>query len=79
MWAMGQYILSAVSTAVDGALNGRKAKAKYIKEPALKKVYEDSKLTEEERNERDLKLLIADMDKWAASLKSKGVKGQKKE
>ena len=33
MWTMGIYVQSAVFTAVAGALNGRKSRAKYISEP----------------------------------------------
>lgn len=79
MWQMGNYVLSAVATAIDRGLNGRKAKSKYAKEPMLKKVYADMQLTEEERNERDLKLLIAEQERWIASLKQGGLKTQKKD
>ena len=36
MWIMGMYITNAVGVAVSNALNGKKSKAKYLKEPILK-------------------------------------------
>lgn len=41
---IGNYELSALYTAIDGVLNGKKAKAKYIEKPI--RIFE---LTEEER------------------------------
>lgn len=38
MWLMGQYVMSAVSTAVSGVLAGRKSKAKYIEKPILQEI-----------------------------------------
>lgn len=35
MWRNGIYTMSAVSTAVSRALNGRKSRAKYVEEPML--------------------------------------------
>lgn len=35
MWLMGLYVTNAVSVAVSNALNGKKSKAKYLKEPIL--------------------------------------------
>ncbi len=37
-WMLGQYILSAVSTAVSGVLAGKKSKAKYIETPILQEI-----------------------------------------
>ena len=36
MWMMGMYITNAVGVAVSNALNGKKSKAKYLKEPILR-------------------------------------------
>lgn len=38
MWMMGNYVLSAVQTAVSGVLAGRKSKAKYLESPLLQTV-----------------------------------------
>lgn len=35
MWFMGQYVLSAVSMAVEHNLHGKKARSKYIEKPIL--------------------------------------------
>lgn len=43
MWIMGQYVTSAVQTAVSGVLAGRKSKAKYIEQPIMQKVREVEK------------------------------------
>lgn len=40
-WMLGQYILSAVQTAVSSVLAGKKSKAKYIDEPLLSKLKEE--------------------------------------
>lgn len=55
MWMMGQYVLSAVQTAVSGVLAGRKSKAKYIAEPI------SASLRKEERENPD-----ADFNKFCA-------------
>ena len=60
-WVSGQYTFSAIFTAFDNVLKG---KAKYIEKPILWQVIEDSELTEEEREERDMLAEIRAMDKW---------------
>lgn len=35
MWFMGQYVYSAVSTAIEHNLAGRKAKSEYLKKPVM--------------------------------------------
>ena len=35
MWFMGQYVYSAVSTAVEHNLAGKKAKSEYLKKPVM--------------------------------------------
>lgn len=64
MWTFcGNYVLSAVITAVDACLNGRKASSKYIEKPLLKdRIDERKEMTEEElQKQRELfvaKLLV---------------------
>lgn len=41
-WMLGQYILSAVQTAVSGVLAGRKSTVKYIAEPILQSIKEEN-------------------------------------
>ena len=47
---VGNYILSALTTAIDGCFNGKKAKSKYIEKPI--QLFE---LTEEEKAEAAIK------------------------
>lgn len=42
MWFMGQYVYSAVSTAVEHNLAGKKAKSEYLKKPVMQ-LAEDKK------------------------------------
>ncbi len=60
-WISGQYTFSAIVTAIDSVLKG---KAEYIEKPILWKIIEDSELTEEERERRDMLAEIRAMDKW---------------
>lgn len=50
MWHLGQYILSAVLTATDHCLNGKKAHSKYIEQPLMRinNGNKDNELTKEE-------------------------------
>jgi len=43
MWMMGQYVLSAVQTAVSGVLAGKKSKAKYVEQPIMQTIKEEKK------------------------------------
>lgn len=66
---VGNYVLSALYTAIDGVLNAKKAKAKYIEEPI-----EFFKLTEEEQQQKDKEKqqqAIAQFMGWAESTKSR--------
>lgn len=51
MWRMGLYVQSAVSTAVEHNLAGRKAKSKYIEKPLLYENKEESTNRYKESNE----------------------------
>ena len=48
MWLMGLYVTNAVSVAVSNALNGKKSKAKYLKEPILQTEKRQQKSTPED-------------------------------
>jgi hypothetical protein len=69
---VGNYVLSALYTAIDGVLNGKKAKAKYVKEPI-----QLFPLTEEEKKEKEeekrQKAIDAFMN-WAKAQKKKSNK-----
>lgn len=71
--ASGQYTLSAVYVAIDHALNGKKAKSKYIEKPILAEVIEDSMLTQEEIDEREMRKEILAMEQWIANDKRRGL------
>lgn len=57
----GNYIISAISVAIDHCLNGKKAKSEYIKESLLKDYGENDGLTQEEMDRKEIeKMLIAE-------------------
>ena len=60
----GNYIMSAVSVAIEHCLAGKKAKLEYLKEPTLKKAFEDAELTEEEKYDRDLRKALMAEEMW---------------
>ena len=60
----GNYIMSAVSVAIEHCLAGKKAKLKYLKEPTLQRAIEDSELTEEERYDRDMPKALMAEEMW---------------
>ena len=48
MWTMGRYILSAVQTATDNCLNGKKARSKYVEKPFMELAEEENEISEEQ-------------------------------
>lgn len=58
----GNYILSAVSVAIEHCLAGRKAKSKYIEEPILHNIGDSTKesvpMTEEEKKQQTEQLFM---------------------
>lgn len=62
---VGTYVLSALTTAIDGVLNGKKSKAKYMEKPI--QLFE---LTEKEKEEEQRKAREAFLA-WANLTKSK--------
>ena len=71
--AVGNYVLSAVTVAVEKCLAGKKAKASYIKEPILRHYGEDDGLTEEEKAEKEMMKAIANEEAWIIASKQKGL------
>ena len=72
-WVSNQYTLSAVSVAIDRVLNGKKSKSEYIKEPVLWKFLEESQLTEEEREKREMERKFLLMEQWIANDRARGL------
>lgn len=72
-WLNGQYVMSAISTVFDHALNGRQAKTEYIEQPILPKVIADSRLTEEERLEIAMGKELLAMQQWIENDKRRGL------
>lgn len=69
----GNYGISALIVAIDRSLHGKNAKAEYIKEPILPKVFENDGLTEEEIYERELKKALWAEEQWIKAGKRKGL------
>lgn len=68
---IGAYMIPAVTVAVDRCLNGKKASAEYVKKPMLE--IENNELTEEEKDELELKQMIANEEAWILASKQKGL------
>lgn len=68
---IGGYVIPAVTVAIDRCLNGNKSKAEYIEKPMLQDVNND--LTDEEREEIEIKQLIANEEAWIRVSKEKGL------
>lgn len=61
-WINGQYILSAVSTAVEHNLAGRKARSNYMDKPIMKELEEKNKPLSEEEMDRQRELFVAKLE-----------------
>ena len=73
LWSMGIYVQSAVMAALDHSFNGRKATTKYIEEPILKSIGENSGLTQEERDKKELEKMLRYEEQWAINDKMNGL------
>ena len=59
MYNMGIYVLSAVQTAMQNSLYGKKSQAEYLKEPLLSNLEKkEQELTEEQKKNEREKLLM---------------------
>lgn len=63
----GNYILSAVSVAIEHCLAGRKAKSKYINKPILEHMKEQRKELSEEELQRQRELFVAKLEVMKAN------------
>lgn len=76
MWCMEQYIFDSVSVALDHrltALLGKKAKSKTFEKPIFAQTIEDSMLTQEEIDEREMKKELLAMEQWVANDRQRGL------
>lgn len=60
----GNYMLSALTVALEHCLAGSKAKSEYIKEPVLSKLDEYDGMTQEEIDHRELQRMIFAEKQW---------------
>lgn len=60
----GNYVLSAISVALEHCLAGSKAKSEYIKGPILMKLGEYDGLTQAEIDERELRKMLLAEKQW---------------
>lgn len=76
MWRMEQYIYDATSVALDHrltALFGKRAKSKTFENPIFMQAIEDSMLTQEEIDEREMKKELLAMEQWIANDRRRGL------
>ena len=83
MWFMGQYVKSAVGTAVEHCLAGRKAQSKYVEKPFLMQAEinqkaEAEQLTEAEK-QKQVELLFMRLQVQAHNFKQEQKKKQKEQ
>ena len=60
----GNYVLSALSVALEHGLAGSKARSEYIKEPILMKLGEYDGLTQAQIDEKELQKMILAEQQW---------------
>ena len=76
-WNMGNYVTSAVTVALDHAINGKKAKSKYLEKPLLEQYFDDLTLTQEEIDNREIQKMIAHERQQMAKDRANGLKPPK--
>ena len=64
MWMLGMYVQSAVSVAIEHNLAGKKAKSKYFDKPIMQNIEDDTGLTQEEIDERELRKMLLAEKQW---------------
>lgn len=66
----GNYVLSAISVALEHCVAGKRAKSQYIKEPVMAKALKESK---EEFTEKDIRMAILTEKRYMAAAINKGL------
>lgn len=69
----GSYGISALTTAIDRCLSGKKSKAEYAKEAILQSVFAKEALTEEEEYKNKLQKALLAEEQWIIAGKQKGL------
>ena len=72
----GNYVLSAVSVAVEHCLAGKKAKSEYLNQAVLKEYYANKYMTEEEKRQKQLDLFVERMKAMQANFDAMKNQGQ---
>ena len=60
----GNYIMSAVSVAIEHCFAGKKAKLKYLEEPTLQRALDEAELTDEEKYDREIRKALMAEEMW---------------
>lgn len=77
-WLMlGSYLIDAVALGTRRGHPFSKKEISYPKKPYLIKAYEDSKLTQEEKDEREIRKMILAEEQWISVHKQHGLKETK--
>lgn len=63
----GNYVLSAVSVAVEHCFAGRKARSKYIDKPIMRQIEENNKPLSEDELQRQRELFVANLEVMKAN------------
>lgn len=74
VWSsVGNYLLTAVTVAVDRCLNGKKSKAQYVEKPMLENLGANDGLTEKEIEEMEIRKMIEAEEQWIRVSRQKGL------
>ena len=64
MWFMGIYVQNAVSVAIERNFAGKKVKSKYLEKPIMQDIEDNTGLTQEEIDERELRKMLFAEQQW---------------
>ena len=73
----GLYTLRALNMALDSALGGGKSHIKYFEQPIIQEANKYSLLTQEEKDEIELRKMLANEEAWIARYKMSGLPATK--
>ena len=61
---MGIYVQNAVSVAIERNFAGKKVKSKYLEKPIMQDIEDNTGLTQEEIDERELRKMLFAEQQW---------------